>query len=136
MATPAQNYQALVGANDVVAQAIEKLLLDALRHDATFIHLEPVGTATSPSPVRVEARLKVMGELTAHAKWSATMGKQMVSRLHRVAGIGALTQGGVAHGHCDVAVPTQAGTIQKRLDMTLMETTSGPALSIKVVRLA
>lgn len=131
-----QNIRALVGADDAVAQEIEKLLLDALRQDATFIHLEPVGTASSPDPAKVQVRLKAMGVLTHHVDWPVPVGNQIISRLHRAAGIGARRQGEPQHGHCDIAVPTQTGKIQKRLDMTLMETSSGPALTIKVVRLA
>ena len=130
MATPAQNYHALVGANDAVAQEIEKLLLVALSQGATFIHLDPVGTETSPSPVEVQARLRIGTGLTRHANWSITLGQGIISRFRGV-GIGVRQQG-AQHGQCDVAIPTQTGVIQKRLSMTHIDTISGPMLVIGV----
>ena len=135
MATPAQNYQTLAGANDAVALEIKKLLLAALDHGATFIHLDPVGTKTSRSPVKVQARLRIGSDLAYQADWSVTMGQGIISRFQSV-GLGARQQDQPQHGECDVDIPTQTGVIKKRLKMNLMETISGPMLVIGVERLA
>ena len=131
MPNEVQNYRALVAGNNAAARAIKALISDALERDATSINVNHVGTGE-----RVEARLRVLGEMTKHGEWPAKAGEDIIAGFRRV-GIGPRKPGEVQDGQCDISVPTRGGErIRKRLDMNLMPLVHGSMLTIKVVPLA